>query len=41
MPELLWRLSKPLRMLLYKSPVEGALCIAAAGLRRGATSRLE
>lgn len=35
----LWLLSKPLRMLLYRSPVEGALSIAAAGLQRGATSK--
>lgn len=38
-PEVLWCLSKPFRSLLYRSQAEGALSIAAAGLRKHATSK--
>eukprot|EP00434_Breviolum_minutum_P018886 symbB.v1.2.016656.t1/scaffold1274.1/size127343/11 len=38
-PNVLWLCSKPLRILLYRCQAEGALSIAAAGLRRHATSK--
>ncbi|CAK9081013.1 unnamed protein product [Durusdinium trenchii] len=38
-PDLLWFLSKPVRMCLFRTTAEGALSIAAAGLRQHATSK--
>lgn len=38
-PSWLWPLTKPLRFLLYRSPAEGALSVAAAGLRPQAAQK--
>lgn len=37
-PRFIWPLTKPLRFLMLRSPAEGALGIAAAGLRDGPTA---
>eukprot|EP00931_Biecheleriopsis_adriatica_P007956 TRINITY_DN109199_c0_g1_i1.p1 TRINITY_DN109199_c0_g1~~TRINITY_DN109199_c0_g1_i1.p1 ORF type:complete len:421 (-),score=62.84 TRINITY_DN109199_c0_g1_i1:13-1275(-) len=38
-PAVLWPLTKPIRILMYRARAEGALSVAAAGLRKGAVSK--